>query len=250
MNIIAQASHLTISFNEKIVVNDVSLSIPANQISVLIGRSGSGKTTFLRAFNRLNEEYSGCQNTGRLTIDLGNGLEDLANIGGGSLTALRLQVGMLFQTPNVLPVSIWRNIAMPLEKLTTLSRRAIEQRVKESLNDVGLWAEVGDRLHTSAARLSGGQQQRLCLARTLALEPKILLLDEPTASLDALSSKYIEQLLQRLTKQYSIIMVSHNLTQACRLANRLFIFDHGRKVTTLSQQDITEEKLAELIKQF
>ncbi|MBK5142334.1 phosphate ABC transporter ATP-binding protein [Budviciaceae bacterium BWR-B9] len=248
MNNAAQVRHLTITFDGKPIVNDVSLDIPSHQISVLVGRSGSGKTTFLRAFNRLNEEHSGCQTTGELSLDLGNGLENQSDIFSGSVTALRLRVGMLFQTPNVLPVSIWRNIAMPLEKLTSLSREAISQRVEKSLNDVGLWSEIRDRLHSPATRLSGGQQQRLCLARVLALEPKILLLDEPTASLDVLASKHIEQLLQQLADRYTIIMVSHSLSQACRLANRLFVFDSGNMVKSLNEPDeITEKKLTALI---
>lgn len=244
----AQVRHLTIAFDNKPIVNDVSLDIPSHQISVLVGRSGSGKTTFLRAFNRLNEEHADCQTTGELCLDLGTGLEKQSDIYAGSVTALRLRIGMLFQTPNVLPVSIWRNIAMPLEKLTNLSREAISQRVEKSLNDVGLWSEIHDRLHSPATRLSGGQQQRLCLARVLALEPKILLLDEPTASLDVLASKHIEQLLQQLVARYTIILVSHSLSQACRLANKLFVFDSGKMVKSLSKQDgITEEKLTALI---
>lgn len=248
MNIAAQVDSLSIAFEGQTIINDISLNIPSHKISVLVGRSGSGKTTFLRAFNRLNEEHSGSQTSGELSLDLGNGLETLSDIYGGSLTALRLRVGMLFQTPNVLPISIWRNVALPLEKLTTLSREEIHLRVEQSLSDVGLYTEVNDRLHSPATRLSGGQQQRLCLARVLALEPKILLLDEPTASLDVLASKHIEELLQHLAERYTIIMVSHSLAQACRLADRLFVFDRGRVVKSLNKLDgITEEKLTAII---
>lgn len=248
MTIAAQARRLTIAFGEHAIVNDVSLDIPLRKTSVLIGRSGSGKTTFLRAFNRLNEEYADCRTTGEIALDLGNGLESLFEIGGGSPTALRLQVGMLFQTPNVLPVSIGRNIAMPLEKLTSLSRDDIELRVKQSLNDVGLWPEVHNRLDSPAGKLSGGQQQRLCLARALALEPKILLLDEPTASLDVLASKHIENLLRQLSERYTIIMVSHSLSQAQRLADKLFVFDGGRLIKTLDDPaNIVEGELAAFI---
>lgn len=248
MNCAAQVRNLSISFDKHTIVSDVNLDIPSHKISVLIGRSGSGKTTFLRAFNRLNEEHSHCRTQGEILLNLGNGLESLSDVFGGSLTALRLRIGMLFQTPNVLPVSIWRNIAMPLEKLTTLSRNEIEQRVEKSLNDVGLWSEIYDRLNSSAEKLSGGQQQRLCLARVLALEPHILLLDEPTASLDVLASKHIENLLQQLTEKYTIIMVSHSLSQAQRLADKLFVFDGGRLLKNLEKQnEITEEQLAAFI---
>lgn len=251
MNCAAQVRNLSISFDKHTIVSDVNLDIPSHKISVFIGRSGSGKTTFLRAFNRLNEEYANCQTQGEILLNLGNGSESLSDVFGGSLTALRLRVGMLFQTPNVLPVSIWRNIAMPLEKLTTFSHNEIDQRVEKSLNDVGLWSEVHERLDSSAEKLSGGQQQRLCLARTLALEPKILLLDEPTASLDVLASKHIERLLQQLTEKYTIIMVSHSLSQARRLADKLFVFDSGRLIKTLDKNDeITEEQLSEFIELF
>lgn len=248
MNIAAQVNSLSIAFEGHAIVNGISMDIPSHKICVLVGRSGSGKTTFLRAFNRLNEEHPGCQTSGELSLDLGNGLEKQSDIYDGSVTALRLRVGMLFQTPNVLPISIWRNVALPLEKLTALSRDEIHLRVEKSLNDVGLWNEVNDRLHSPATSLSGGQQQRLCLARVLALEPKILLLDEPTASLDVLASKHIEQLLQQLAERYTIIMVSHSLAQASRLADQLFVFDSGRVVESLNKLDgITEDKLTAII---
>lgn len=251
MSIAARVNHLTIRFDEQTIVNDVSLDIPARKISVLIGRSGSGKTTFLRAFNRLNEERDGCRTSGEIILDIGNGLESQNEVCSGYLTALRLKVGMLFQTPNVLPVSIGRNISMPLEKLARLSRNDVNLRVENSLKDVGLWQEVCDRLDVSAAHLSGGQQQRLCLARALALEPKILLLDEPTASLDILASKRIEALLRTLSEKYTIIMVSHSLSQACRLADRLFLFDGGRLMQTLNERsEMKEERLASMIESF
>lgn len=158
---------------------------------------------------------------------------------------------MLFQTPNVLPVSIGRNISMPLEKLARLSRDDVNLRVENSLKDVGLWQEVYDRLNVSAAHLSGGQQQRLCLARALALEPKILLLDEPTASLDILASKRVEALLRALSEKYTIIMVSHSLSPACRLADRLFLFDSGRLMQTLNERsEMKEDRLASMIESF
>ncbi|SQI40057.1 Phosphate import ATP-binding protein PstB 3 [Leminorella richardii] len=248
MTIAARVSDVSIAFGGQSIVSKVSLEVPARKISVLIGRSGSGKTTFLRAFNRLNEETADCTTTGNIQIDVGSGLEAQMRACGGSLMALRLKVGMLFQTPNVLPVSIGRNVAMPLEKLMRLSRYEIHHRVEKSLRDVGLWPEVCDRLNTSASLLSGGQQQRLCLARALALEPQILLLDEPTASLDILASARIEALLKELAETYTVIMVSHSLSQACRLADRLFVFDDGRLVKTLNdRQEMEEERLALMI---
>lgn len=248
MTIAARVRRLTLSFDGQPIIQDISLDVPARQISVLIGRSGSGKTTFLRVFNRLNEELPGCRTQGEIELDLGNGLESLTRVANGSLKALRLQVGMLFQTPNVLPVSIWRNVALPLEKLTRFARADIAERVEKSLNDVGLWPEVNTRLQQPANRLSGGQQQRLCLARLLALEPKMLLLDEPTASLDAVSARQIEQLLQQLAQKYTILMASHSLAQVRRLADNIVVFDAGRIVERFDRNALPrEEQLAALI---
>ncbi len=251
MKTIAQVSQLSVAFAGKTVVDEVTLALTERQITVLIGRSGSGKTTFLRAFNRLNEEHPDCLTQGQIALDLGSGLEAIYGDAARPLTALRLQVGMLFQTPNPLPVSIWRNIALPLEKLTSLSPAQIQLRVEESLHAVGLWDEVRERLQQPAERLSGGQQQRLCLARTLALRPRILLLDEPTASLDILAARQIEQLLLQLAQQYSILMISHSLAQARRLAQRLLVFDRGRLVQSLGQRDdLTDANLSALMELF
>ncbi|WP_058913377.1 phosphate ABC transporter ATP-binding protein [Entomohabitans teleogrylli] len=248
MTIAARVRQLTLAFHQHTIIHDVSLEIPARGISVLVGRSGSGKTTLLRAFNRLNEEFKGYRARGEIYLDGGQGLEKQAAVYGGSLSALRARVGMVFQTPNVLPVSIWRNIALPLEKLTACPRREIASRVQASLEDVGLWQEVADRLHRPAAQLSGGQQQRLCLARTLAMAPDILLLDEPTASLDPAATQHIEQLLLRLADKHTLIMVSHSPGQALRLADRLFIFEDGRLRQALENpRQLTEPQLITLM---
>jgi phosphate transport system ATP-binding protein len=251
MNIIAQVRRLTITIAGRKIVDDVTLDIPTRQITVLIGRSGSGKTTFLRAFNRLNEEFDDCYTEGKIALALNDNPDDFISVKALSLSELRLQVGMVFQTPNVLPISIWRNVALPLEKLTDCSKEEIDRRVEASLKDVGLWSEVNDRLHQPADTLSGGQQQRLCLARTLALQPKILLLDEPTASLDVLASRDIERLLVKLSEKYTIIMVSHSLSQARRLAQHLFVFDSGRLVKNIHhQEDLNEDNLKALMELF
>lgn len=251
MSIVAQLRQLTVSFAGKTIVHDLSLDIHDRQITVLIGRSGSGKTTLLRALNRLNEEFPDCVTQGQIALDLGDGLAAITGSAAPPLTVLRRQVGMVFQTPNVLPVSIWRNVALPLEKLTTLPAPALRQRVEKSLQDVGLWHEVSQRLHQPADRLSGGQQQRLCLARTLALEPRILLLDEPTASLDIIAAREIEQLLLQLAERYAIVMVSHSLSQARRLAQRLLVLDSGQLVKSLNpQDDLSDTGLAALMALF
>ena len=242
----AHIEHLSVFFNRHEAVRVTELELPPNGITVVIGRSGSGKTTFLRAFNRLNEELPGCRTTGSISLDLGQGPEPIYGSSARPVTELRLKVGMVFQTPNVLPVSIERNIAMPLGLLTNTPKSYIREKVQESLLAVGLWEQVRHRLSAQASTLSGGQQQRLCLARTLALKPKVLLLDEPTASLDAPSAKEIELLLLGLAEQYAIIMVSHSLAQARRMAARMLVFDSGRLVHFLrNKEDWSEEKLME-----
>ena len=154
-----------------------------------------------------------------------------------SLQSLRQKVGMVFQTPTLLPVSIYRNIAMPLELVAACPKNEVKAKVENALKQVGLWEEVSNRLDLAASALSGGQQQRLCLARTLALEPTILLLDEPTSSLDMHASKTIEDLLITLREHYTIIMVSHSLEQACKLADKLLIMENGQIKASLKRTD-------------
>jgi len=239
MNAAVTLSAVSVSFSGHAVLRNVNAVFPARCISVLVGRSGSGKTTLLRTINRLNEEFPGCMTSGQVCVDLGQGLRDIyANQGlkatGLSLSGLRQRVGMLFQTPNCFPVSIYRNIAMPLALLAGESTKEIPSLVQASLESVGLWEELRDRLHIPADRLSGGQQQRLCLARLLALKPSVLLLDEPTASLDVHASTEIEKLLRNLASQYTIIMVSHKLSQAKRMAEQALICDDGKIVSVIN----------------
>ena len=210
---------------------------------VLVGQSGCGKTTLLRAINRLNEEYENSYTNGQVEIDTGNGLEAIysspQNKNPRSLQSLRQKVGMVFQTPALLPVSIYRNIAMPLELVAACPKNETKTKVEEALKLVGLWEEVNNRLDLTASALSGGQQQRLCLARTLALEPAILLLDEPTSALDVHASKAIEELLISLRQHYTIIMVSHSLEQACALADKLVVMENGQIKISFNRTDST-----------
>ena len=234
MNTAISIAELQVVFGQCVALEDVTANFAANQITTLVGHSGSGKTTLLRSLNRLNEEYASCITRGCIRIDLGQGLQDIYFPKNKlDLSVLRQKVGMVFQTPQVLPVSIYKNIAMPLQFITGCSKKEISSKVEEALSRVGLWSEVNKRLDELATRLSGGQQQRLCLARALALQPSILLLDEPTSSLDIDSTQTIESLLQELSEHYTIIMVSHNLEQACRLADRLVIMQKGQIKTIL-----------------
>lgn len=220
---------LCLSFGHRTVLHHLDVELPRPGITVLLGRSGSGKTSFLRCLNRLHDGIEGSHMQGRVEVLLDGRLQDIARLRGEeALSRLRRQVGMVFQTPNVLPAGILRNLLLPLQLAAGLDTATAHKRARRSLEDVGLWPEVHDRLDAPAATLSGGQQQRLCLARTLALEPQILLLDEPTASLDPAGSRHIEELLLRLAQRHAVLLVSHGLVQARRLADRLLLFEDGR----------------------
>ena len=220
-----------VSFSAKNVLSDINLEISAQSITVLVGRSGSGKTTFLRIFNRLNELFHGAVTTGNVIVNIGGKVYDIHN-GGMEVEFLRRKVGMVFQNPNVLPSSVYANIAMPLKVVSGIHGAEIEDSVESALRQVQLWEEVKDRLKQPAVSLSGGQQQRLCLARSLSLEPEILLLDEPTASLDFKATVKIEELLTELKQRYSIIAVSHSLTQTFRIADQIIVLKEG-KITSI-----------------
>ena len=231
MNMAVRINDLCVDFGSRRVLRHINIEAPARGITVLAGRSGSGKTTLLRALNRLNEAFPQCRTSGLVELDLGHGLEAIYPLPGVNvrpLAQLRRLVGMVFQTPNVLPVSVERNLALPLEVVAGLPQKAQRHKIEEVLVGVGLWDEVKDRLDMPAARLSGGQQQRLCLARALALEPAVLLLDEPTASLDVHATAGIEELLLRLARQYPLLVVSHNPEQAVRLGERLIVMTDGQ----------------------
>ena len=244
---------VSVSFFNQAVLQNASAFFPANKVSVLVGRSGSGKTTLLRTINRLNEEFPGCVTSGEVKVDFGQGPRDIyaetgKKAGTISLSELRLRVGMLFQTPNCFPVSVYRNIAMPLTLAAGVPAGEIPDKVRAALESVGLWAELKDRLNSPAERLSGGQQQRLCLARLLALQPAVLLLDEPTASLDIHAARGIEELLLDLASSYTVIMVSHGLFQAKRMADQVLVCDSGKITGVFADpSQLNENMLAELL---
>lgn len=224
--------NLSVSFDRQTVIRDLGLEIPAGGPTFLLGRSGSGKTTLLRAINRLNECLPGCATRGRVAVRLGGEWID-AYAPDTAVENLRRRVGMVFQSPNVLPLSVARNIRMPLQVTMALCDEEAVARMEQALREVHLWDEVRDRLNAPAATLSGGQQQRLCLARTLALRPEILLLDEPTASLDFKAAQQIEELLAELKSRYTLLVVSHSLSQAHRLAERVLVLRDGGSLEEL-----------------
>jgi phosphate transport system ATP-binding protein len=211
--------NLTLHYGKKPALEDVSLPVLRGTITALIGPSGCGKTSFLCCLNRLTDLIAGCTVTGKVRfgdLDIFDPQTDVLS--------LRRRVGMIFQKPNPFPFSIRRNLEFPLREHGVRDRTALQQKVETALSDVGLWDEVKDRLDSPAQALSGGQQQRLCLARALALEPAVLLLDEPCSALDPISSGVVEDLIARLRGQFTLIVVTHNLAQARRIADHAALF--------------------------
>lgn len=239
--------NLSVYFNDQQVLNNINLDLHSDRVSVAVGPSGSGKTTFLRCLNRLNDFFPGCIVTGDVFLELDEG-RTVCNNGSFPLTKLRQKVGMVFQHPNLLPFSIEKNLAMPLKLTLGLDRKTITERIQWSLQEVGLWKEVKDRLRKGALELSGGQQQRLCLARVISLKPEVILLDEPSASLDYKSSAKIEEMILRLKKKYTIVAVTHSLSQMQRIADTVFFFKNGI-ITNLIEdyQSADDEECMELI---
>jgi phosphate transport system ATP-binding protein len=228
---------LCVGFAGREVLHGLSARFHQGRLAMILGRSGSGKTTFLRALNRLNECFPRSETKGSIRLKLLSEWRDIYR-DAVPLTELRRRMGMVFQTPHLLPVSIADNLALAVKLVLGLPRRDIPTRVERALQEAHLWEEVKDRLKAPAHTLSGGQQQRLCLARLLALEPEILLLDEPTASLDFRASLKVEELLLSLKERYTIIAVSHSLSQARRLADEALIFKDGAVAQQLNRGDL------------
>ncbi|MEG1642112.1 MAG: phosphate ABC transporter ATP-binding protein [Synergistaceae bacterium] len=234
-----QIKKLTLTFNKEKILHDINLTIPTQGITILLGRSGSGKTTLLRTLNRLNETYEGHQITGQISLPIQGLPKNINDIPQNDLPKLRQKVGMVFQTPNPLPISVRKNITLPTQLTLNMTKKQSETKAEETLKQVGLWEEIKNSLNKPAKDLSGGQQQRLCFARTLALNPEILLLDEPTASLDKKSSSTIENLILTLKNKIPIILVSHSLSQAIKLGDRYIIMNEGKIKTTIKKEELT-----------
>jgi phosphate transport system ATP-binding protein len=206
-------------------LRDITLSIPRNKVTAFIGPSGCGKSSLLRCFNRMNDLIDDCHIRGKVRIDDHDIYEkriDVAN--------LRRRVGMVFQKPNPFPKSVYENVAYGLRIQGINSRRILDEVVEDALRAAALWEEVKDRLDDNALELSGGQQQRLVIARTIAVEPDVLLLDEPASSLDPISTLRIEELISELRANYSILIVTHNMQQAARVSDFAAFMDMGRLV--------------------
>ncbi|MEH7335307.1 phosphate ABC transporter ATP-binding protein PstB [Neobacillus drentensis] len=231
-NNILQVKNLEIFYGEKRAVNGISLDIEKNSVTALIGPSGCGKSTFLRSINRMNDLIPGAHAKGEIIYEDLNILSDQINV-----VALRKEIGMVFQKPNPFPKSIYDNITHALKFAGTRKKTVLDGIVEESLRKAALWEEVKDRLHKSALGLSGGQQQRLCIARTIAMKPTVMLLDEPSSALDPISNGKVEDLIIELKKDYSIIIVTHNMQQASRISDKTAFFLSG----DLIEYDLTEK---------
>ena len=218
-------SNMDLYYGDFHALKNINLSIDANEVTAFIGPSGCGKSTLLKSINRMNDLVPGCRITGEMLLDG-------ENIYGGKMdvNGLRKRVGMVFQKPNPFPMSIYDNIAYGPSTHGVRSKAKLDDIVEQSLRQAAIWDEVKDRLKKSALGMSGGQQQRLCIARALAVQPEVLLMDEPTSALDPISTSKIEDLAVELKKDYTIVMVTHNMQQAARISDKTAFFLLGEVV--------------------
>ena len=210
----------------------IELDIPKNEITALIGPSGCGKSTFLRSLNRMNDLVEGCRITGEIFF----GDEDI--YGKVDVNLLRKRIGMVFQKPNPFPMSIYDNVAYGPRTHGITKKAELDEIVEQSLRRAAIWNEVKDRLKKSALSMSGGQQQRLCIARALAASPEVILMDEPTSALDPISTSHIEELALELKKEYTIVMVTHNMQQAARISDNTVFFLMGEIIESGKTEQI------------
>lgn len=224
-SIIAQASNLNLFYGDFHALKNINFEVYKNTVAALIGPSGCGKSTFLRLFNRMNDLIDNVKISGKVTLNGENVYDRKLDV-----DELRKKVGMVFQKPNPFPKSIYENVAYGLRVNGITDRDYIDDKVKTSLVQAALWGEVKDNLKKSAFELSGGQQQRLCIARALAIEPELLLMDEPASALDPISTAKIEELIYELKKDYSIMIVTHNMQQAGRVSDYTAFFYMGELV--------------------
>jgi phosphate transport system ATP-binding protein len=224
-DVIIDARGVDVFYGKNHAIDDVSLSFREGEVVALIGPSGCGKSTFLRCVNRLNDLIVGCRVTGQILI----GGHDVYSP-GTDLVSLRRQVGLVFQKPNPFPRSIYENVAFAPRLRGKLKKGEVDNLVEDVLRKAALWEETKDRLHQSALGLSGGQQQRLCIARALATRPSILLMDEPCSALDPIATAKVEDLIDELKQQYTILIVTHNMQQAARVSDRTAFFYMGKLI--------------------
>jgi len=236
---------LNLTISNKVILNDVNVSIPKNKITVILGPSGCGKTTLLKSMNRLTDLYPEMKVSGKIFIDG----EDILNT-RNDVTEIRQRMGLLSQRPYPLPMSIYKNIAYGLKISGRVNKRLLNMRVEHYLKQASLWNEVKDRLKDPANSLSIGQQQRLCLARGLAVDPDIILADEPTSALDPISSQEIEKKFMELKNNYTIIMVTHILRQAARIADYVIFMYLGEVIEQGPAKEFFSNPQTEITKAY
>jgi phosphate transport system ATP-binding protein len=228
-----QVEGLNFFYGDNQTLHGIDMTIPEKRVTAMIGPSGCGKSTLLRVLNRMYDLYPGQRAVGRVLLDG----EDILGKGVRS-TTVRTRVGMVFQKPTPFPMSIWDNIAYGIKLHENLSKADLEARIEWCLTKAALWTEVKDRLHKSALGMSGGQQQRLCIARTIAVKPEVVLLDEPTSALDPISTARIEELIDELKSEFTIVIVTHNMQQAARCSDMTGFFLLGKLIEYEPTNDI------------
>lgn len=213
--------NLVLFYGDNKALKNINIDIGANEVTALIGPSGCGKSTFLRTLNRMNDLIDNVKITGEIKLD---GLDIYKN---DDVIELRTKVGMVFQKPNPFPMSIYDNVAYGLRVHGIKDKKQLDKIVEESLKGAAIWEEVKDRLKSSALGLSGGQQQRVCIARTIALQPDVILMDEPTSALDPISTLKVEELIEEMKEKFTVVIVTHNMQQAARISDKTAFFLSG-----------------------
>ena len=242
---IITTNNVNLWYKEKQALESVSLKVPKNKVTALIGPSGCGKSTLLRCFNRLNDLIDHVKITGVITLDDKN-----IHAPGTDVVMLRKKVGMVFQKPNPFPKSVYENVAYGPRVHGVKDKTELDSLVEQSLRYAAIWDEVKDRLNDSALGLSGGQQQRLCIARTLAVEPEVILMDEPCSALDPIATAKIENLIDRLKKDYTVIIVTHNMQQAARVSDYTGFMYLGKLIECGKTIQIFEHPQEELTENY
>lgn len=239
------AQEVQVYYGNHHVIKNVSLDIRSNEVVALIGPSGCGKSTFLRLLNRMNDFIDGFRMDGKILIDKEDIYDSTIKV-----EALRKKVGMVFQKPNPFPKSIYENVVYGLKIQGIKDKRRLDAMVEKTLQQVGIWEEVKDKLNQSALALSGGQQQRICIARALAVEPSVVLMDEPTSALDPISTATIEELIYQLKKEYTIVIVTHNMQQAGRVSDRTAFFYMGELIEYNDTRELFTNPKIELTQKY
>lgn len=237
---------MNLYYNDFHALKNINMQILKGKVTAFIGPSGCGKSTFIKSLNRMNDLIDGCKIKGKILLD------DVNIYKKYDVNTLRKKVGMVFQKPNPFPMSIYDNIVFGPKTHGIKHKTKLDNIVEECLKDVGLWGDLKDRLRQSALSLSGGQQQRLCIARTLAVSPEVILMDEPTSALDPISTLKIEELINKLKKEYTIIIVTHNMQQAMRISDKtaffllgeVIEFDDTQKIFTKPKNKKTQDYIA------